>query len=697
MAGPAPSVDMVSEGKAWASPAFVHFLDPSSFVAGNIHRHLPAWERTLELLGYPDQPQDIVSWLREGVRVESFFTHFKGRFQGKSFDSDQPTETSFPNASSCKDFDKFITDTILQRVQNGSLMVWGEVGVSKPPKLVMPITIEPGKPRMCHDERFLNNWIRDCPFSLDYLTDLPRYVLQNHFQTTMDDKSGYDHISLHPSSRAYFGLEWKGWYFVYTTLPFGWKASAYIYQSVGMLATSLMRFCGVPCSQYIDDRHVGQLRLHKSSHSLFSGLQQAEMAAFIACSVLTDLGYFIGLSKSCLAPKTALRFLGYIVDSEKQAFILPEDKRRKFASLREDILGKNSVSLKNLQKFAGKTTSFSLVVPAAKLFTNACYRAISIATKASNSQIKIKQALREEITHWRFLDTWTGFLPWLDERHVSVVIHSDASDSGWGGTLERQGHPRREARGYWEDEYRQLPIAVREAWALLFTIERLLSDVTNTRVDGFVDSKAVLHSWERQTSKCPHISDVMKEVFSLCASRSIALSLHFVPSRLNLADGLSRTISDLDACVSPQTWFVIDSAFGPHSIDLMAIPDNVRCSASGRPLRFFSPTPCPGSAGTNAFTQAIAPHENVYVFPPFILVGPLLKFLLSQGVTFSMVVPDLRPKRYWWPIIRSASSATLRLGRKGDSGVLLFPPASRHTGWATRPLQWDLWVFRVSG
>ena len=73
---------------------------------------------------------------------------------------------------------------------------------------------------MCHDERFLNLWIKDSPFSLDYITNLPRYVGLNHFQTTLDDKSGYDHVPLHPQSRTFFGLGWKGYYFVYKNSSF---------------------------------------------------------------------------------------------------------------------------------------------------------------------------------------------------------------------------------------------------------------------------------------------------------------------------------------------------------------------------------------------------------------------------------------------------------------------------------------------
>ena len=38
---------------------------------------------------------------------------------------------------------------------NGSFLVWGEVGKENTPHLVVPITVELTKPRVCHDERFL--------------------------------------------------------------------------------------------------------------------------------------------------------------------------------------------------------------------------------------------------------------------------------------------------------------------------------------------------------------------------------------------------------------------------------------------------------------------------------------------------------------------------------------------------------------
>ena len=243
-----------------------------------------------------------------------------------------------------------------------------------------------------------------------------------------------------------------------------------------------------------------------------------------------------------MTPCTSLRFLGYLCDSEKQAFILPDDKRISFASLRESILEKNSVSLRNLQKFAGKTTSFSLLVPAAKLYTNCVFQAIAKTIGKGKLQVNLSPSLRKEISHWKFLDSWDGFLKWKQEFHLQVHAFSDASNTGWGGSLHQPGKSPLETRGYWDTTERKLPIIVKESLALLRTLENLLHTHSNTRIDAFVDNKALLASWDNQVSKSPVISSVMKSIFQFVFKRNILLSLHYVPSKENPADSPSRTL-----------------------------------------------------------------------------------------------------------------------------------------------------------
>ena len=124
----------------------------------------------------------------------------------------------------------------------------------------------------------------------------------------------------------------------------------------------------------------------------------------------------------------------------------------------------------------------------------------------------------------------------------------------------------------------------------------------------------------------------------------------------------------------------------------MSLDSNVQFDEKGVPLRHFTPFYTPMSSGINVFAQVISRDENAYVFPPFVMMGPLLKFLLQARIPVTIIAPQLSPTPYWWPILKGASSVSLLLGSKGEGGVIPFP--SPHVCFATRPLQWDLFAFR---
>lgn len=122
--------------------------------------------------------------------------------------------------------------------------------------------------------------------------------------------------------------------------------------------------------------------------------------------------------------------------------------------------------------FPENPSKVSLFVPGAKLYTNAVYNAISKASRSSRP-IPVSGALRSEISHWLFLDTWNGFLPWREEEHSSIPLFSDASNVGWGGSIRIPGKEDQLIHGYWDESSRDLTVAVRENKALLYTLESL--------------------------------------------------------------------------------------------------------------------------------------------------------------------------------------------------------------------------------
>ena len=436
--------------------------------------------------------------IKEAVDVEQLFTHFKGNFKGKSFDWDRLPPIVLENSRSCAQFSDFISTTILQWVSAGVLSVWGEIGRVSPPYLVLPLTVEPSKPRPCHDERYLNLWIKDLPFKLDHLSDLPRYVLPGHYQTTFDEKSGYQHVYLHPSSRTFFGLYWQGFYFTFCTLPFGWKASTFLYHNLGLAVSGGARSFGVPLSQSIDDRHLGQLLVQSSKQPWAPSYQNAEAAAYILCHLLVEAGYFVNLSKSQCTPSTFVTFLGFICDSIRQAFLIPEEKKVKFKVLRENVLASKTVTIKTLQRFAGKAVSFSLATAGCKLYLREIFKAVSGLVRNSKPAIKVTGLLQSELEYWRVLDDWSDCLPWRSERHITATLYCDASKRAWGGVLMTDNGSV-EAGDYWREDSGSINFL--EARALLCALDAFKSRIRNSRVDVHTDSRALLGSWHSEGGK----------------------------------------------------------------------------------------------------------------------------------------------------------------------------------------------------
>ena len=81
-------------------------------------------------------------------------------------------------------------------------------------------------------------------------------------------------------------------------------------------------------------------------------------------------------------------------------------------------------------------------------------------------------------------------------------------------------------------------------------------------------------------------------------------------------------------------------------------------------------------------------------FPPFNLVGRTLKFLLHTGISFTIIVPNLPVKPFWWPVVFSAASDEFVFCRKRDVCAVLY--AQKGGGFSPVPSLVKLWVFCVN-
>ena len=299
-----------------------------------------------------------------------------------------------------------------------------------------------------------------------------------------------------------------------------------------------------------------------------------------------------------------------MADSSGETFHLIPEKKGKFIAVIQKLLESSYVSVKTLQRLGGKCVSFARAVPAAKLFTREMNAAISRGLR-SHKPILLRGALREEISHWLFLENCDNPSPWRDERHIQISVATDASSSGWGATVVFPN--RRELFDYWTQEEFTWDITTKEAMAINKMLLSCSDEVCNARVDVQVDNQAVIHAWN-QYVRSSQLNNAMKVLFSTTAALNILLHLFYVPSADNPADSPSRHRSSTDFCLTGSVWQKIQRDFGGstgHTFDLMSLDPNVPKDRFGNSLPHFTLVPSPGSAGVNFFAQ------DLTTFGPF--------------------------------------------------------------------------------
>ena len=117
---------------------------------------------------------------------------------------------------------------------------------------------------------------------------------------------------------------------------------------------------------------------------------------------------------------------------------------------------------------------------------------------------------------------------------------------------------------------------------------------------------------------------------------NFVLHLRYAPSSENIADAPFYALTDIGCSLPEEVWARVQAWFGPHTFDLMSLNSNCRRGRDGSLLPHYSPWPTLYSLGDNVFAQTIPIKHNVYVFPPFVLVGPFAAVLFWSTPAFRL-------------------------------------------------------------
>lgn len=220
-----------------------------------------------------------------------------------------------------------------------------EVHVTHPIFAVPKSSQDHSKVRLVYDARFINSFLKTPNFSLPQVPKSLQAVPVSSYGFVSDVSAGYHHISLLPAIRKYFGLAWKGQFFLWKALPFGLSTAPWIFQK--WLESYLLHFKKAiatfrPLSaQYLDDVNMINKNLSENEQT------KIELLAYYAAHNIQ------AHPTKTTDPSQRFTFLGYIVDTVKGTVALSEKRQSQMTLIFEHVKARSSLPRSFVQKLCG--------------------------------------------------------------------------------------------------------------------------------------------------------------------------------------------------------------------------------------------------------------------------------------------------------------------------------------------------------
>ena len=630
----------------------------SRFKAGKLaeKHHISFWEEVI-LKSHP-RKEFILENMR-GMDPRKYFAHFKGRFAGKQYDCDFPPSRHFRNnwtdelTSTGQSQEDWAVSQIEKDCISGAVECLGKKGEVDPPYIILPLTTEPMKPRLIHDARYLNLWNLSSPFTMGRVASVPEVAPRGAFMFSIDHKSGYHAFPFAEEARGLFGFELKGKYYQPAAGAFGWCMLPEIYHLAHEALNSFAsRHFGVPALTYLDDTFGSSMW-----NSDLSMLNSARWGVRIALWLNFLAGYTVSVKKSVLAPTQQLIWLGITINSKNCDFHIPLDKKEDFLSIVTSALAKGQISIRQLERVAGKAISFMVAIgEAAMIYTRELFNTLRLIHSGKIAQssftIRISNKLERVLSVWiKFIQVFDG-APWMDVEHSALRIETDASSRRWGGVLREGGESSISIGEEFSMEELQLHIEAKEALAVTKVIESIAEIrgwgfFAGKRIDAFIDNEPLVYSMKKGASRMEAVHAELEKLFWWKLHHKFFVSGYWWGTKENFrADDITRTEIADDCRLLRYAYVQLWSQWGPFDADLMASSVSAQSNLAGEKLPFYSRYYSPGCAGVNILAQLLKPG-TYFCFPPKKMVTAVAAFLASRKVAIQIVLITTQQKAGW--------------------------------------------------
>jgi hypothetical protein len=478
-------------------------------------------------------------------------------------------------------------------------------------------------------------------FKFEGLKTILELVKQGWWMITFDLREGYHQLMVHKETRRWFGIVWKGKFYCFLVLPFGWTLAPWVFTKAMREVVKYLRSQGIYVVAYLDDWIVMARTLQ----------ELLEIRDTKVAPLFERLGLIRHPEKGHWEPTQRAQVLGLIIDSLEGKVYVPEEKLAKIEMLLDGILSGVEVTVNNLAKIAGLLIAVMKAFPMVKLYTREFYNILKEAVFQQGwvgTCILTEQAREDAVWLRANLRMVQGSS--FTVSPLATHMYTDASDRAWGAVI---GEKR--AGEMWDPQWAQRhPIHEKELLAVLKAMQAFLPIIQGKELILLGDNKVTVSYLKNWTGKVPKMVDIVREIWRTCLMGNIRIQgAWWIPTQGNLSDLDSRTIDSGDwECVvfkRIQEWM-----HGRLTIDRFASSYNAKLP------RWNSWRAAPEAEAVNAFCQDWRGEVN-YVCAPLNLIARALRFIETQNVEAVVVVP-IWPSQPWWPLMKTMVTKELELG-----------------------------------
>lgn len=479
---------------------------------------------------------------------------------------------------------------------------------------------EGGKWRLIVDLRHLNSHIQHEPCRYESFQDLKDMLRLEDWMVSFDLTAGYHHLPIHSGYRKFFTVRVGGQLYQFTELMFGLRPACRVFTKFVRPLVKFLRLLGIRIHPYLDDFLI-------ADHRRSSLLLQRDLVDLL----FKSLGLSRNVSKGVWVPVQKIKHLGLVLDTSMNLVSVPEDKVQLLRSRAKFLATyatshRRWVSKCQLARLSGILMSLHQAVGDARFLCQRFYEAMAQG-KGWKVDVKLSHSGLQDL--WRIIHLRSEEMQSpLKQQEPTRVLATDASDFGWGATLDGL-----EASGLFDKEWVPRHINHKEMLAVILALRMWSANCKGETIRLLIDNQVSMYVIRKRASNSQPIMELFRELHELCNSHKITLVPQYIASKDNVRpDFLSRLPPSQDWALADWLWSEIVERFGPLDHDRFASERNHK-------LRSFN------SPGKDAFNCEWTGRN--FINPPFGLISRCLQKIRLDEAEAVIIIPAWYSATWW--------------------------------------------------